>query len=861
MGWIKKLGSKTLITLLILFLCLEAVSAATITVGPSGKDYTTINSAVTAASPNDIILVGDGIYNENIILSKENLTIISENGSSSAFIRPSLSSNHTFHVTASNTTIRGFNITGGGYYERAGIYALSVSNCTFSENQVNTNHYGIYLKSSSNNIIQNNNLSSNYYTGVYLDSSNNNVFTNNVANSNNYAGIFLMTSSSNNTFANNTVSFNYIGIQIGHLSDNNLLTNNTANSNTCYGTLLAGSSNITLINNGMSSNNYNFEVYGLDLEHFLHDIDHTNLVDGKPLYYWVNRANAVVPQDAGLVCLVNSTNITIRDIDVSAGYNGILLAYTNGSTVRNVITSGNYYGVHLISSNFNDFGNVTASNNGGAGFLLESSNNNRLNDSIASSNSDYGVYIRYSGNNVFNKITTNNNGKDGICLESSDDNTLTHNIASNNSGCGIRVSSSENSTLDSNVANSNSGTINEWYEIPEDPYGIYIYFSGNSTLSKNVANYNTNIGIYLRNSHNIELTENTVKGNAVYDFYDYYSASTIVDQLVLISDAAKISFVSDGSEIGIAGNDTSPVTLSGKRNVNGYVTIDSSGGMNVTFFYTDSGMSSAGESSIGLFRLNGIEWTEVTNKSLDTAGNYVYANLSEFGTFALFKNPESPVHSDSAGSSLAARIRSQGTITDLPLGENGQVISDTIVRSADSATALTLYEGTQAVDSYGNPVNRIIITVPASLPSGTPPELIRSGLYFDFGPSGTVFSQDVMITINFNPADFEGRTPVIYTYTSEEGWIALETTVDWETGRATAMISHFSLYALSVTDVEDTVVIAPASDAGLSAEVNSPHDNDSDSNHFYWSAGVGILLLLVLLIVISKNRQKNEEEL
>ncbi|MCQ6963603.1 hypothetical protein PV02_11040 [Methanolobus chelungpuianus] len=739
-----------------MFFCLETVSAATITVGPSDKDYTTINAAVTAASPDDIILVSDGVYNEDIIISKTNLTIISENGSANTLIRPSLSSGHTLQVTASNVTIQGFNITGGSYYGRAGIYVISASNCTFSENQVNANHYGIYLESSGNNIIQNNNLSSNSYAGVYLDSSNNNVFTDNVANSNNYAGIILTTSSSNNTFANNNASFNYIGIQIGHLSDNNLLTNNTANSNTCYGILLSSSSDITLkdntvssnkygisiwtsvnytlISNGMLSNDYNFEVFGSDLEHFMHDADQTNLVDGKPLYYWTNRSDAVVPLDAGLVCLVNSTNITVRDIELSNGYDGILLAYTNNSTVRNVIASGNYYGVHLVSSNLNSFDAVTANNNAGTGIFVESSNSNRLTDSIASHNSGYGIHVRYSGN-------------------------------------------------------------------------------------------------------------------------------TIVDKLVLTSDAAKISFVVDGSEIGVAGDDMSSVALPGKRNLNGYVTIDSSSDMGVTFYYKDSGMSGTGESSIGLFRLNGIEWTEVTNTSLDTAGNYVYANLSEFGTFALFKNPESSVSSGSSDSSLTARIRSQGTVTDLPLGENGQLISDTIVRSADSATTLTLYGGTQAFDPYGNPVNRIIITVPASLPPGTPQELIRSGLYFDFGPSGTVFSQDVMVSINFNPADFEDRTPAIYTCTSEDGWISLETTVDWETGRASAIISHFSLYALSVTDVGDTVAIAPVSDAGLSAEVDSLDDNDSDPDHFYWSASIGILLVLVLLIVISRNRQKGEKEL
>jgi hypothetical protein len=118
-----------------------------------------------------------------------------------------------------------------------------------------------------------------------------------------------------------------------------------------------------------------------------------------------------------------------------------------------------------------------------------------------------------------------------------------------------------------------------------------------------------------------------------------------------------------------------------------------------------------------------------------------------------------------------------------------------------------------------------------------------------------------MRTMDFNPADFEDRTPVIYTYTSEDGWIALETTVDWENGRATAMISHFSLYALYGTDSEETQdriaetqetdIVSPAT-----PEEEAPAESEGGYGYLYWSVGVVIVLGLGIVVV---TKQKNKE--
>jgi len=52
--------------------------------------------------------------------------------------------------------------------------------------------------------------------------------------------------------------------------------------------LLDSSCNNTLTGNNMTGNTYNFGVWGQYLEHFLQDIDTSNTVDGKVVYYLIS---------------------------------------------------------------------------------------------------------------------------------------------------------------------------------------------------------------------------------------------------------------------------------------------------------------------------------------------------------------------------------------------------------------------------------------------------------------------------------------------------------------------------------------------------------------------------------------------
>jgi parallel beta-helix repeat protein len=703
----------------------------------------------------------------------------------------------------------------------------------------------------------------------------------------------------------------------------------------------------------MESNNYNFHVHGAIPGYFDHIIYPDNLVNGKPLYYLNEQSDIEIPSDAGQVYVINSTNITVKDIEMSDTSYGVVFVATEESTIENVTLSESLCGIYLLNSgpnvldkirsnnnlvgmmiegssnitmscssiNSNHFGvmlreldnstlaNVNASGNSFVGIALFSCTDNYLRQNMANSNI-YGLQLLDSNNNHLMENTVSNNSNVGIYLSTSPDNTLSGNVASYNRIAGLRISSSDNNTLTGNTFTNNTLSLQEAASVSlnaeisalQQTIEQISINDVDNAISPDSENIVSSIslndvqpgfhGVYILNSDNILLSNTHATGND-YALYASGSLNTTVSNLVLTEELSQMSFVSNENRLILRENCLDPISLPGKINVNGYVDLFRSPGeqfnihlmpadtgIDIRFFYNDSGMSSAGESTISLYRLNGSQWVKVPDATLNTNDNYVCATITVAeanpainavmetyeATLALFKDVESSISGSQApdsGSSVMARERREGTISDLPMGEEGGVNGDFVVTSSSGTTTITLYEGTKALDPSGNPVSRIIITTPSSLPAGTPQEVIRSGLYIRFGPSGTTFSQDIMVTMDFNPQDFKDRAPVIYTYTSEDGWIALETTVDWENGRATAMISHFSLYALFGTDVQEkqeVVVQTRIADEKPSSGLTegTPVENKADKGYVYWTIGTVIILVLGITVV---SRQKNKRGL
>ena len=94
----------------VLVLIASTAFGDTITVGPSGRDYTTIGGAVSAASSGDLILVYDDTYDEESInITTPNITIQAVN-EHLAIMDGSDTTDHAFEINADNVKIIGFKI-------------------------------------------------------------------------------------------------------------------------------------------------------------------------------------------------------------------------------------------------------------------------------------------------------------------------------------------------------------------------------------------------------------------------------------------------------------------------------------------------------------------------------------------------------------------------------------------------------------------------------------------------------------------------------------------------------------------------------------------------------------------------------
>lgn len=289
-----------------------------------------------------------------------------------------------------------------------------------------------------------------------------NVFVNNVAIfnftiQNGQYGINLSSVAVNATLIDNLVTNNsQYGIHT--LSENNTIKGNILTTNN-FGMDICSSGSF-LRNNNMTNNTYNFGI-----SNFINnDIDTTNTVNGKPIYIWIDKHHETVPDNAGYIAVVNSTEIVVAgDLKLSSNDYGVQFINTSNSTIEDV----------KVSSNFKD------------DVLLCSVTNCKVENIDASFNEEAGIYLSYSKNNVITANKVSNNSYIGIALIYSDNNSIIGNIIPYNQGwAGITLSSSErNFVIENKISNNLQYNItseyrlhNQFYHnniVGETPYQIW----------------------------------------------------------------------------------------------------------------------------------------------------------------------------------------------------------------------------------------------------------------------------------------------------------------------------------------------------------------------------------------------------
>ena len=329
-----------------------------------------------------------------------------------------------------------------------------IENCTLFNSGEGYSEAGIKLDNVNNGQILNNNCSNNNNKGIRLWNCNNSIISGNTVNKNVFYGIALY-GSHNNTISGNTISNTLIGIILEGQ--------------------LGGSNNVV---SGNLMNECGLKIHG-NLETLLsHEIDTTNLLNGKPLYYYTNEVNLRSNDfpNAGQLILINCSDSLISNLNVSYTTIAISLHYCNNIIISgNTLNNNTYYGIKLASSDSNYISGNTANTNNMAGIFLVDSNNNDVSGNTVNNNYYFGgIYLINCNNNTVSENTANNSKRfHGMCIENSNNNIISGNIVNNNNWSGILLYISNYNIISGNTANYNKEC------------GVVLYTSSYNTISGN----------------------------------------------------------------------------------------------------------------------------------------------------------------------------------------------------------------------------------------------------------------------------------------------------------------------------------------------------------------------------------------
>ena len=201
--------------------------------------------------------------------------------------------------------------------------------------------------------------------------------------------------------------------------------------------------NNSFVDNGLLVANYEYnDVH--TIKSYMHTIENNTLND-KPLYYFKNQKDIVVPDDAGQVLLANCTNVTIKDTHFAKSGFPIILGFCSKCIVENNTVNDAWGEIILLQSN-----NCTIQNNTASGLIYGVCLDYKSKDNIVRynkvRNSMAGIVLMTSSSNnsVYENCISGNSI--GVCLQGkAHDNNVTGNVLFKNTvGFKIRDNSNNN---------------------------------------------------------------------------------------------------------------------------------------------------------------------------------------------------------------------------------------------------------------------------------------------------------------------------------------------------------------------------------------------------------------------------------
>lgn len=446
-------------------------------------DYPTIQQAVDNASDGDMIFVRKGQYNETVTVDKS-LWLLGEEKQSTIINAHSVGPDVL--IIHDNVNVTGFKM----------VNTPTPSEGTwFLPGYVPSKHFpDIKIINSSYCNIYGNNLTDGS-VGVRIEGSSQiSVIGNEIRHN---GGDVELVTSTDSLIANNVIKGGNVGIKLASSNINSLINNTITDVPNAIS--LGSSSNNLLRDNKLMNSFTSFGVKGSNLSAFVNDVDTSNTIDDKPIYYWIGKSNQAVPSDAACIVLVNCTGMTIQDLKLPLNYRGIILANTNNSIIRNNkladlnLTSEHVdYALDILF--FSSFNNDVEKNR--VNLYLDSSSNNRIAHNTGTFHLDGSDFNEITENNI-TKISFVSGDWSGIVLSNSSNNQIIRNIISNNKkGISIYDFANNNRIIENDINDNNQGGIVIFSErMLTSIGGTVTSIARNTIIFNNTITANSNWGI------------------------------------------------------------------------------------------------------------------------------------------------------------------------------------------------------------------------------------------------------------------------------------------------------------------------------------------------------------------------------
>ncbi len=378
----------------------------------------------------------------------------------SSNIKTAIGGGACINVSSSNVNIacNGNKVSGSGPFVVVppftyGISIINKTNITVSGCNVRNFSYGIFVESSNNINVVNDNLSINYVANLYLNNTHNSTVMNNYLSraSSAQGSIFLTNGTSGINVSNNIIQYNqYFGINVNTSNitfarnflngtqysfrcsvPNGFVTSSKAYSNICYNSTGCGFvecrginiptniSKLTLQSSVVSCGS----IVQPGTYVLMSNISMQNFVNISNILSLLTPCIRVASKNVLLNCrgfsINNSTiaisaldkqNITIENCKINSAAIGILLSNTSISHVSNITLRNQNYGIDVINSSLTTFSNIIATADT-YGISLSSSFSNVF-QNINLLHNTYGLYLQSgSFSNSFNKGIVSNSSK------------------------------------------------------------------------------------------------------------------------------------------------------------------------------------------------------------------------------------------------------------------------------------------------------------------------------------------------------------------------------------------------------------------------------------------------------------------